>query len=93
MKESMNQNKKASSASVNRSVVKVDMSPLDNYFASVAQASRIEPGEFTIKEAMERWSCGWTTAKERLNKDVEGGKLKVRKVLTGKNHVNAYSLV
>jgi hypothetical protein len=69
------------------------MSPLDNYFASVTQASRIGPGEFTIKEAMKRWDCGWTTTKERLNKDVKVGKLKVRKVLIGKNHVNAYSLV
>jgi hypothetical protein len=89
----MNQNKKVSSASVNRSVVKVDMSPLDNYFASVAQAGRIEPGEFTIKEAMERWNCSWTSTKEKLSKDVKGGKLKVRKVIIGKNHVNAYSLV
>jgi len=89
----MNQNKKASSASVNRSVVKVDMSPLDNYFASVAQAGRIEPGEFTVKEAMERWGCSWTTAKDRLGRDVKSGKLKARKVLIGKNHSNAYSLV
>jgi hypothetical protein len=89
----MNQNKKASSASVSRSVVKVDMSPLDNYFASVAQAGRIEPGEFTVKDAMERWNCGWTTAKDRLSRDIKSGKLKMRKVLIGKNHSNAYSLV
>jgi hypothetical protein len=89
----MNQKKNKSLPSVDRSVVKVDMSPLDNYFASVAQASRIEPGEFTIKEAMERWNCSWTSTKEKLSKDVKGGKLKVRKVIIGKNHVNAYSLV
>jgi hypothetical protein len=89
----MNQKKNKSLPSVERSVVKVDMSPLDNYFASVAQASRIEPGEFTIKEAMERWNCSWTSTKEKLSKDVKGGKLKVRKVIIGKNHVNAYSLV
>jgi hypothetical protein len=69
------------------------MSPLDNYFANVAQASRIGPGEFTIKEAMERWNCSWTSTKEKLSRDVKGGKLKVRKVIIGKNHVNAYSLV
>ena len=89
----MNQKKNKSLPSVERSVVKVDMSPLDNYFASVAQASRIGPGEFTIKEAMERWSCSWTSTKEKLSRDVKGGKLKVRKVIIGKNHVNAYSLV
>jgi hypothetical protein len=89
----MNQKKNKSLPSVERSVVKVDMSPLDNYFASVAQASRIGPGEFTIKEAMERWNCSWTSTKEKLSKDVKGGKLKVRKVIIGKNHVNAYSLV
>ncbi len=89
----MNQKKNKSLPSVERSVVKVDMSPLDNYFASVAQASRIGPGEFTIKEAMERWNCSWTSTKEKLSRDVKGGKLKVRKVIIGKNHVNAYSLV
>jgi hypothetical protein len=89
----MNQKKSKSLPSVERSVVKVDMSPLDNYFASVAQASRIGPGEFTIKEAMERWNCSWTSTKEKLSRDVKGGKLKVRKVIIGKNHVNAYSLV
>jgi hypothetical protein len=89
----MNQKKNKSLPSVERSVVKVDMSPLDNYFASVAQASRIGPGEFTIKDAMERWNCSWTSTKEKLSKDVKGGKLKVRKVIIGKNHVNAYSLV
>lgn len=89
----MNQKKSKSLPSVSRSVVKVDMSPLDNYFASVAQASRIGPEEFTIKEAMERWNCSWTSTKEKLSKDVKGGKLKVRKVIIGKNHVNAYSLV
>ena len=89
----MNQKKSKSLPSVERSVVKVDMSPLDNYFASVAQAGRIEPGEFTIKEAMERWNCSWTTAKDRLGRDVKSGKLKMRKVLIGKNHSNAYSLV
>jgi hypothetical protein len=89
----MNQKKNKSLPSVSRSIVKVDMSPLDNYFASVAQASRIELGEFTIKEAMERWNCSWTSTKEKLSRDVKGGKLKVRKVIIGKNHVNAYSLV
>jgi hypothetical protein len=89
----MNQKKNKSLPSVERSVVKVDMSPLDNYFASVISAGKIDPSEFTVKDAMERWNCSWTTAKERLNKDVKGGKLKVRKVIIGKNHVNAYSLV
>jgi hypothetical protein len=89
----MNQKKNKSLPSVSRSVVKVDMSPLDNYFASGAQAGRIEPGEFTVKDALERWGCGWTTAKDRLSRDVKSGKLKMRKVLIGKNHSNAYSLV
>jgi len=89
----MNPKKNKSLPSVNRSVVKVDMSPLDNYFASAMRLSQIEPGEFTIKEAMERWNCSWTAAKERLSKDVKSGKLNVRKILIGKNHSNAYSLV
>lgn len=88
----MSQKKNTSSPSIERSVVKVDTTALDRYFAEALEDRNPRPGEFTVQEAMARWGKKKNAAKNQLRKDVAAGILKRRQVGTAGSRIDFYSL-